>query len=75
MDILIDFDRINQVAELENWDFSDIILVGIDVQALYPSVVFEYLKLALNDCFDKCTEWSQDVKLILVNLIVYTLEK
>ena len=73
-DILIDFLNINHTAENESWDFSDITLFGIDVQALYPSVKFQYLKLALNDCFDKCTNWSPCVKSILIDLIMYTLE-
>ena len=73
-DILNDFDKINRVAESDNWNFSDIILFAIDVQALYPSIMFEYLKLALNDCFDRCTQWSQSVKSSLVHLIMYTLE-
>ena len=58
--ILIDFDNLNETALNESWDFSDLILFGIDVQALYPSVKFEYLKIALTDCFDKCTTWSPD---------------
>ena len=50
-DILIDFLNLNRVAENESWDFNDIMLFGIDVQ-------FEYLELALIDCFEKCTDWT-----------------
>ena len=57
-DILIDFLYLNRVAENEEWNFNDEMLFGIDVQALYPSVKFEYLELALIDCFEKCTNWS-----------------
>ena len=73
-DILVDFEKVNETAASENWNFDDILMFGIDVAALYPSVQFEYLKLALNDCFDSCTNWSQHVKSILVELIMYTLE-
>ena len=48
-DVLMDFLNLNTVAESEAWDFSDIMLFGIDVKALYTSIKFEYLKLALND--------------------------
>lgn len=71
---MIDFSKLNKVAEDENWDFNDIILFGIDVQALYPSVKFQYLKLALYDCFDNCTNWSPEIKCILIEIIMYTLE-
>ena len=54
--ILIDFERLNQVATNESWEFEDLTLFGIDVQALYPSVKFEFLRLALEDCFDSCTD-------------------
>ena len=61
-DILIDFDKLNEVAVNEAWDFRDITLFLIDVQALYPSIKFEYLELAIIDCFEKCTNWSLEVK-------------
>ena len=72
-DILIDFSNLNDVATREAWDFSDIVLFGIDVQALYPSVKFEYLELAIIDCFNKLTD-PVLVKSILVDIIIYTLE-
>ena len=50
------------------------ILFGIDVQALYPSVVFEYLELAIIDCFDTCTNWPIEVKSLLLEIIMYSLE-
>ena len=72
--ILIDFENQNETALNESWDFTDLILFGIDVQAMYPSVKFEYLKIALADCFDKCTIWSPEVKSTLLDIIIYTLE-
>ena len=57
--------RLNEVAERERWDFNDIMLFRIDIQALYPSIKFEYLKRALNDCLNNCTDWSTNVKSIL----------
>lgn len=73
-DILIDFEKLNMIAANESWDFSDLILFGIDVQALYPSVKFEHLRKALLNCFNECTDWSNEVKSILLDLIIYTLE-
>ena len=73
-DLLIDFSKLNDTAERELWNFDDIMLFGIDVQALYPSVKFKYLKLALLDCFEKCTNWSSSVKTILIDIIMYTVE-
>ena len=34
-DILIDFEKKNEIAQRENWNFDDILLFGIDVQALF----------------------------------------
>ena len=72
-DILIEFDKLNQVAQTNEWDFKDIILFGIDVEALYPSVKFHFLKKALVHCFDSCTNWSTSIKNTLVDIIIYTL--
>ena len=73
-DILINFEKLNELANNESWDFSDLVLFGVDVQALYPSVKFEHLRKALNNCFDVCTDWSLEVKSTLLDLIIYTLE-
>ena len=73
-DLLLDFMRLNDKASVEDWNFSDMVLFGIDVQALYPSVKFRYLKRALFDCFTKCTDWSDSVITTLIDLIMYTLE-
>ena len=60
-DLLLDFMRLNDKVTVEVWDLDDTVLFGIDVQALYPSVQFKYLKRALLDCFTKCTDWSDSV--------------
>ena len=73
-DILIDFKRLSQVATEEAWNFDDLTMFGIDVQALYPSVNFEFLKLALDDCLNSCTDWSSAVKETVMEIIMYTLE-
>ena len=73
-DILIDFLNLNQVAANEAWNFDNVMLFGIDVQALYPSIKFEYLELALIDCFEKCTDWPIVVKSIHLDITIYTLE-
>ena len=72
-DILIDFEKINQKSASENWNLDDILMFGIDVQALYPSIQFEHLETALNDCLDTCTNWSNATKRIIIDLIMYTL--
>ena len=73
-DILRDFSNLNHVAEDEAWNFDDLVLFGIDVQALYPSIKFEYLELAICNCLDTCTNWSIQVKAVLLYIIIYTLE-
>ena len=65
---------LNDKVSVEVWDLDDTVLFGIDVQALYPSVKFEYLKRELFDCFTKCTDWSDSVIATLIDLIMYTLE-
>ena len=71
MDILIDFDNLNKVATDEAWHFDDLGLFGIDVKALYPSVKLE---LAICNCFNTLTNWPIEVKSILFDIIIYTLE-
>ena len=73
-DVLIDFEKANEKAQNESWDFDDLLMFGIDVQALYPSIQFEYLQLALEDCFKTCTDWSESAIDILIELIMYTLK-
>lgn len=73
-DLLIEFDDLNSIAKEESWNFDEVTLFGIDVQALYPSVNFEYLKLAIDDCLNSCTNWSPAVKKTIKELIIYTLE-
>ena len=73
-DILIDFEKANENAKNERWNFDDLLMFGIDVQALYPSIQFEYLQLALDDCFSTCTKWSESTRMLLIDLIIYTLK-
>ena len=46
----------------------------MDVKALYPSVKFDKLTLALKDCLKSCTNWSDTVINTILELIIYTLE-
>ena len=73
-DILIDFEKKNDIAQRENWNFDDILLFGIDVQALYPSILFLYLQKSLEDCFETCTKWPESTRKLLIELIMYTLK-
>ena len=59
----------------DNWNWDDMVLFTIDVKALYPSVKFEYLCLALKHCFSKCTCWNNDVKESIIEIIIYTLKE
>lgn len=66
----------NIKAEAVNgkWNWNDMVLFTVDVEALYPSVKFNYLRLALKHCFDKCTSWEDNIKNDLINIIIYTME-
>ena len=72
-DILIDFSKANERALTESWNFDDLLLFGIDVQALYPSIQFKHLRLSLDDCFKTCTNWNESIRILLIDLIMYTL--
>ena len=72
-DFLFELEKVKCDAINEHWDWEEHILFTIDVKALYPSVKFEYLIKALHHCFAKCTNWSQDVIVVLIEIIMYTL--
>ena len=63
----------NKLGANESSDFNDLIF-GIDIQALYSSVKFQYLRVAMMECIDKCTDWSVQGKSLLLDLIIYTPE-
>ena len=73
-DFLAHLDNIKIKAVNDNWNWDDMVLFTIDVKALYPSVKFEYLCLALKHCFNKCTCWNNDVKESIIEIIIYTLK-
>ena len=73
-DFLKQIEDINIKAVNFNWNWDDLLLFTIDVKALYPSVKFEHLALALHHCFDNCTAWSDNVKATLIDIVIYTLE-
>ena len=73
-DFLAEIEKVKIKARSENWDWNYHTLFAVDVKALYPSVKFEHLQKALWHCFDKCTQWSHNVKTLLVDLIIYTLK-
>ena len=72
--ILENIAAINQQAVDNNWNLDRSMLFSIDVKALYPSVKLEHLKTALLYCFNKCTDWSDEIISILISIIIYTLE-
>ena len=73
-DFLVHLENVKTNAVNEEWDWNNMVLFSVDVKALYPSVKFEYLALALKHCFDKYTNWTDAVKTLLIELIMYTLE-
>ena len=73
-DFLCHIEELKKKASEEHWNWKDYVLFTVDVKALYPSVKFNSLKLSLIAVFDKCTTWGSEVKHLLVELILYTLE-
>ena len=47
--------------------------IGTDVMALYPSIKFEFVRIALLQCFRTCTNWSIEIINTLIEIIIYTL--
>jgi len=66
-------DNVKAVPVEENWDWDNNTLCTIDVKALYPSIKFEFIKVALMKCFTDCTTWNRDAINILIDIIIYTL--
>ena len=73
-DFLIKLEEVKKIAAEERWDWSKYILFTVDVKALYPSVKFDKLVIALQHCFNKCTTWTTDIIDLLIELIIYTLK-
>ena len=73
-DFLLELENVKSLASSENWNWDHYTLFTVDVKALYPSVKFEHLKTALQYCFDTCTDWSDTIKTIVIDLILYTLK-
>ena len=73
-DFLLRLERVKNIAVEENWVLSCNILFSVYVKALYPSVKFDKLVIALEHRFKKCTTWSHDVINSLIEVILYTLE-
>ena len=72
-DMLIAINEVKTVAVEENWDWNTVTLFTIGVKALYPSIKFEFLKVALMKCFNDCTSWYRNAIDILIDIIIYTL--
>ena len=72
-DMLIAINEVKTVAVEENWNWNIVTLFTIDVKALYPSIKFEFLKVALMKCFNDCTSWYRNAIDILIDIIIYTL--
>ena len=67
-------ETIKETSASENWDWSNVILFTVDVKALYPSICYEFLAKAIKYVFDTCTTWVSEVKTLLIELVMYTLE-
>ena len=72
-DMLVEIENIKVIAVEEMWDWDKVTLFTIDVKALYPSVKYDFLKLALTKCFQVCTNWNSYNTDILITIIMYTL--
>ena len=73
-DYLFHIETLKGRAAEEEWNWNNHVLFNVDVKALYPSVKFEFLKKALCHAFNTYTDWSDDSKDVLIELIMYTLE-
>ena len=73
-DFLVNIEKVKEQSIVENWNWDHYLLFAVDVKALYPSVKFEHLTTALHHCLDTCTEWSEKIKKLLIELIIYTLQ-
>ena len=66
--------HIENINNRNDIDWSEIILLTIDVHALYPSNKFPYLFDSLKDCFKCCTKWNSRQIALVLELIFYTLQ-
>ena len=73
-DFLRHMEDLKKKAAQDCWNWDHYIIFTVDVKALYPSVKFDFLRLSLTAVFNKCTTWSAEVKSLLVELIMFTLE-
>ena len=73
-DYLVCLENVKSKAEIERWDWENTILFTIDVKALYPSVKFGHMRKALTHAFSQYTLWPEEMKNIIVDLTIYTLE-
>ena len=72
-EMLLEIENVKAIVEQNNLNWDELLLFTIDVKALYPSVKFEYLSLALRNCFEACTSWSGNEVDIILEIILYTL--
>ena len=72
--VLREISNLNKKVELEHYDINNMLMFSIDVKALYPSVKFLHLQVALKYCFETVTNWSDSFINTLIKLIIYTLE-
>ena len=73
-DYLLAIEEMKTKAEVDCLNLNNVIVFTMDVKALYPSVKFEHLRSAICDAIDTCTNWSEEIKIIIVDLVLYTLE-
>lgn len=72
--VLREISNLNRKIDSEHYDINKMLLFTIDVKALYPSVKFSHLHLALRYCFERCTNWSELIMGTLIKIIIYTLK-
>ena len=72
--VLQKISNLNKKIDSEHYDINSMLLFSIDVKALYPSIKFCHLRVALKYCFENFTNWSDLFIDTLIKIIIYTLE-
>ena len=73
-DFMFHLENVKTKAINEDWDWNKMIVFPVDIKALYPSVKFECQIQALKHCSDKHTSWTDVLKKLLIELIMYILD-
>ena len=73
-DFLVQLETVKATASSEHWEWEKLIVFTVDVKALYPSVQIKDVATSLKHCIGHCTNWDDNIKCTLIDLICYTLK-